>query len=122
MLGIQDFWLFIVSGLLLNVTPGPDTAYIVGRSVHDIDSAHKARREGADFAIAGTMYETSSHPELTKLNGPALIEAITKDNTFPVLGIGGIKPDNVAELIHAGACDPKPDHPPHDPTEVRGTR
>jgi threonine/homoserine/homoserine lactone efflux protein len=33
MLGIHDFWLFIVSGLLLNVTPGPDTAYIVGRSV-----------------------------------------------------------------------------------------
>ena len=33
MLGIQDFWLFILSGLLLNITPGPDTAYIVGRSV-----------------------------------------------------------------------------------------
>jgi threonine/homoserine/homoserine lactone efflux protein len=33
MLGIHDPWLFIVSGLLLNVTPGPDTAYIVGRSV-----------------------------------------------------------------------------------------
>jgi threonine/homoserine/homoserine lactone efflux protein len=33
MLGIHDLWLFIVSGLLLNVTPGPDTAYIVGRSV-----------------------------------------------------------------------------------------
>src|SRR3954451_18546668 len=33
MLGIQDLWLFIVSGLLLNVTPGPDTAYIIGRSV-----------------------------------------------------------------------------------------
>jgi threonine/homoserine/homoserine lactone efflux protein len=33
MFGIHDFWLFIVSGLLLNVTPGPDTAYIVGRSV-----------------------------------------------------------------------------------------
>jgi threonine/homoserine/homoserine lactone efflux protein len=33
MLGIQDFWLFIISGLLLNVTPGPDTSYIVGRSV-----------------------------------------------------------------------------------------
>jgi len=31
--GIHEFWLFIVSGLLLNVTPGPDTAYIVGRSV-----------------------------------------------------------------------------------------
>jgi threonine/homoserine/homoserine lactone efflux protein len=33
MLGIQEFWLFIISGLLLNITPGPDTAYIVGRSV-----------------------------------------------------------------------------------------
>ena len=33
MFGIHDIWLFIVSGLLLNITPGPDTAYIVGRSV-----------------------------------------------------------------------------------------
>jgi threonine/homoserine/homoserine lactone efflux protein len=33
MLGIHSLWLFILSGLLLNITPGPDTAYIVGRSV-----------------------------------------------------------------------------------------
>jgi threonine/homoserine/homoserine lactone efflux protein len=33
MLGIHDLWLFVISGLLLNITPGPDTAYIVGRSV-----------------------------------------------------------------------------------------
>ena len=33
MLGIHDLWLFILSGLLLNITPGPDTAYIIGRSV-----------------------------------------------------------------------------------------
>jgi threonine/homoserine/homoserine lactone efflux protein len=33
MLGIHSLWLFILSGVLLNVTPGPDTAYIVGRSV-----------------------------------------------------------------------------------------
>jgi threonine/homoserine/homoserine lactone efflux protein len=33
MLGIHEFWLFVVAGLLLNVTPGPDTAYVVGRSV-----------------------------------------------------------------------------------------
>ena len=32
MLGIHDLPLFIASGLLLNVTPGPDTLYIVGRS------------------------------------------------------------------------------------------
>ncbi|WP_424628064.1 LysE family translocator [Bradyrhizobium sp. SYSU BS000235] len=33
MLGIHDLWLFVLSGFLLNVTPGPDTAYIVGRSI-----------------------------------------------------------------------------------------
>jgi len=33
MLGIHELWLFILSGLLLNVTPGPDTAYIIGRSI-----------------------------------------------------------------------------------------
>lgn len=33
MFGIHELWLFVVSGLLLNVTPGPDTAYIVGRSI-----------------------------------------------------------------------------------------
>jgi threonine/homoserine/homoserine lactone efflux protein len=32
-LGIHQLWLFILSGLLLNVTPGPDTAYIIGRSI-----------------------------------------------------------------------------------------
>jgi threonine/homoserine/homoserine lactone efflux protein len=33
MLGIHELWLFILSGLLLNITPGPDTAYIIGRSI-----------------------------------------------------------------------------------------
>ncbi len=32
-LGIHELWLFILSGLLLNITPGPDTAYIIGRSL-----------------------------------------------------------------------------------------
>jgi threonine/homoserine/homoserine lactone efflux protein len=32
MLGTHDLWLFILSGLLLNITPGVDTLYIVGRS------------------------------------------------------------------------------------------
>ncbi len=32
-LGIHGLLLFMLSGLLLNVTPGPDTAYIIGRSI-----------------------------------------------------------------------------------------
>ncbi|MEQ1648398.1 MAG: LysE family translocator [Hyphomicrobiaceae bacterium] len=32
MFGIQDLWLFVLSGFLLNVTPGPDMALVVARS------------------------------------------------------------------------------------------
>src|SRR5437870_13808072 len=33
MFGIHDFGLFLAAGILLNLTPGPDTLYILGRSV-----------------------------------------------------------------------------------------
>jgi RhtB (resistance to homoserine/threonine) family protein len=33
MFGIHDFGLFLGAGILLNLTPGPDTAYILGRSI-----------------------------------------------------------------------------------------
>jgi RhtB (resistance to homoserine/threonine) family protein len=33
MFGIHDFGLFLAAGFLLNLTPGPDTLYILGRSM-----------------------------------------------------------------------------------------
>lgn len=33
MFGIHDFGLFLVTGILLNLAPGPDTAYIIGRTI-----------------------------------------------------------------------------------------
>ena len=33
MLGTQHYWLFLLSGVLLNLTPGQDTLYIIGRSI-----------------------------------------------------------------------------------------
>jgi threonine/homoserine/homoserine lactone efflux protein len=46
MLGIHDFWIFVLAGLLLNITPGPDVAYIVARS------AQLGWRGGATAALA----------------------------------------------------------------------
>src|SRR4030095_14764625 len=31
--GIHEIWLFILSGILLNITPGPDSVYVIGRSM-----------------------------------------------------------------------------------------
>ncbi len=44
-LGIHDFALFVAAGLLLNVTPGPDMLYIMGRS------AAQGRAAGAAAAL-----------------------------------------------------------------------
>lgn len=57
MLGIHDPWLFVVSGLLLNITPGPDVLYIVGRS------STQGRRAGAVAALgigAGTLVHVTA--------------------------------------------------------------
>ncbi|MDP2572464.1 LysE family translocator [Vibrio penaeicida] len=32
MFGIENFWLFVVSGIALNLIPGPDSLYVMGRS------------------------------------------------------------------------------------------
>ena len=33
MLGIHDYWLFVVTGVLLNLAPGQDTLFILGSSI-----------------------------------------------------------------------------------------
>ena len=33
MFGTQDVWMFVLAGITLNITPGPDTMYILGRSL-----------------------------------------------------------------------------------------
>ena len=55
MFGIHDFPLFIASGILLNLTPGPDTAYILGRSIAQGRAAGVASAFGI---MAGSIVHT----------------------------------------------------------------
>jgi threonine/homoserine/homoserine lactone efflux protein len=55
--GTHDLWLFVLSGFLLNITPGPDTLYIVGRG------STQGLRAGAVAALgigAGTLVHISA--------------------------------------------------------------
>jgi len=57
MFGIHNFVLFITTGILLNLTPGPDTLYILGRSI-----AH-GRRAGVASALGisvGSIFHTGA--------------------------------------------------------------
>jgi hypothetical protein len=59
MLGTHDLLLFIVSGWLLNVTPGPDMLYIIGRST----GTGAARRESSRrSASAQASWSISARP------------------------------------------------------------
>ena len=80
----------------------PDGA-IIGRSIHSVEGAMQAEQSGADFLLVGTMFATRSHPG-EEPSGPGLLERIRSANVnAPLLGIGGITADNVAQVIRAGA-------------------
>lgn len=74
---------------------------LIGRSVHSPDEARAAADEGADFVIAGNVYETGTHPGRAPL-GPALIEGAARAG-IPVIAVGGVTPGRAAELRDAGA-------------------
>ena len=81
----------------------PPAQFLVGRSVHSPDAARRAESEGADYVIAGPVYATRSHPSAEPA-GPALIAAVAGAVRTPILAIGGVTAERVAEVIRAGAA------------------
>jgi threonine/homoserine/homoserine lactone efflux protein len=57
MFGIHHFGLFVVAGILLNLTPGPDTVYILGRSIAQGRAAGIASALGIS---AGSIFHTTA--------------------------------------------------------------
>ncbi len=76
---------------------------LIGRSVHSVDGAQAAAASGADFLLVGAMFATRSHPG-EEPSGPGLLERIRDAGVaVPLLAIGGITADNIAQVMAAGA-------------------
>jgi thiamine-phosphate diphosphorylase len=73
----------------------------IGRSVHSPSEAKAAVEEGADFLVVGSVYETASHPG--KSPGGLQLVRDTAALGKPVIAIGGVTAERVAELRAAGA-------------------
>jgi threonine/homoserine/homoserine lactone efflux protein len=84
MLGIHDFWLFFLSGLLLNIAPGPDTAYVIGRSIQlgwrggaaaaiGISSGCLVHVFGAAIGLSALLMASSAAFTAVKLIGAAYL-------------------------------------------------
>lgn len=74
----------------------------LGASVHSVGEAEDATRQGADWLVLGTIYASRSHPGQAGA-GPSLVEATRRRTDLPVVAIGGITHDNVADVLQAGA-------------------
>ncbi|MDI6794505.1 MAG: thiamine phosphate synthase [bacterium] len=77
--------------------------YIIGCSTHSPAQAEQAQAEGADYIAVGPIYRTSTKPEAGEPVGVDLIRKIKKTVSLPLIAIGGICEENLAEVIEAGA-------------------
>lgn len=80
---------------------GPER--LIGLSTHSVSDVERAETDGADFVLLGPVYETPSKRAYGPPIGPAPIEAVTARCRIPVLGIGGVSAERMAELRLVGA-------------------
>ncbi|MEW9669290.1 thiazole tautomerase TenI [Ammoniphilus sp. 3BR4] len=75
----------------------------VGRSVHSLSEAREMEQQGADYVIFGHVFPSGSKPGLEARGVEALAE-VAGQIRIPVIAIGGIHPENVKDVINAGAA------------------
>ncbi|MDF2859247.1 MAG: thiE [Neobacillus sp.] len=77
---------------------------ILGVSVHTIEEAQGAIRDGADYFGIGPVFPTTTKLDAKASQGTKLIEALrAKGYTIPIVGIGGITAVNAPSVVEAGA-------------------
>ncbi len=75
----------------------------IGRSVHSVQAAIRAEKCGADYLIAGSVFETGSHPG-EKGQGIGFIRTVVQTVCTPVIAIGGINASRARQIIAVGAA------------------
>lgn len=75
----------------------------IGASTHAPEEAVAAEAEGADWIVFGPIYDTPSKRRYGAPQGLRALERVAAAVRIPVIAIGGIVPDHVAELRRAGA-------------------
>jgi thiazole tautomerase (transcriptional regulator TenI) len=76
---------------------------LIGRSVHSLEAARQAERDGADFVIFGPVWESDSHPG-SDATGVGALARVASALHIPVLAIGGVTEERIAECHAAGAA------------------
>ena len=75
---------------------------VLGKSTHSIEQAVAAERESADYIGFGPIFSTPTKPDYAPI-GLEQIREVHKRVSIPIFCIGGIKSENLAQVIAAGA-------------------
>jgi|SRR5579871_2201680 len=76
---------------------------IIGISTHNLEQFKRATESSADYIAVGPIFATSSKTNPDPVVGTELIREIRALTDKPIVAIGGIKLENAAEVIAAGA-------------------
>ena len=76
--------------------------FVIGVSAHNPEEARKAAADGADYLGCGAVFGTGTKAGVAKL-GLERLQNIRQAVTLPMVGIGGVKADNYAEVLATGA-------------------
>ena len=74
----------------------------IGKSTHNFEQALAAQHEGADYIGFGPIFATPTKPDYQPI-GLKQIESVHRAVALPIFCIGGIKIDNLEQVIAAGA-------------------
>ncbi len=75
---------------------------LVGKSTHTIEQFEAALAEEPDYLAVGPMYQSETKPQ-DHIAGPETLAATRARTDLPMVAIGGVNADNVAEIAAAGA-------------------
>lgn len=75
----------------------------IGCSTHSQDQAAKAIKDGADYIGVGPVFATQTKEDVCDAVGFSYLNHVATQHSFPFVAIGGIKRDNLADVIHQGA-------------------
>lgn len=76
---------------------------LVGVTVRGLEEAHAARAAGADYVGLGPVFGTTTKQVNAPVLGLGGFGAVVRTSPLPVVGIGGVKLENIAELAATGA-------------------
>lgn len=77
--------------------------FIIGVSVGSVEEAVAAEKEGADYLALSPTFSTSSKDDAGPGLGLERLRKVRRVVSLPLVAIGGIRRENVREVIAAGA-------------------